>query len=255
MITREKEDLSDRSSDSRSADKAILPPSLPRRRRSRANLKGDYDDNELQDLSSSCHTAKISVSSQPVTSMNVLSNHSPKSIAFTEPLRRSVGESVRGRLDRFSLDMPPTPVVLTEARIRCHLSDFIEDIDSLKGRGTEDAWKLLFDKYISDDYVLVRPSGNPAERNYMVKLWTVDIQLVSRKLVSIDNIQMLAGGKVAVVLYTADHIFLYKGTYNEDRAVLSCVMELQGDAVKIVHEHRTRGIPIPKETRWSSSEN
>ena len=60
----------------------------------------------------------------------------------------------------------------------------------------------------------------------------------------------------AVVVYTTDQIFSYKQTMNEDRAVVTCVVALNTitNEIKIVHDQRSVGIPIPDTTivttRW-----
>ena len=80
------------------------------------------------------------------------------------------------------------------------------------------------------------------------------------ELVSIDSIQLLAGGMAAVVVFTADQEFLYKGKPESDRATITAVLHTVNNGreglIQIGHEHRTQGKPIPKETqtsRWEAS--
>jgi hypothetical protein len=100
---------------------------------------------------------------------------------------------------------------------------------------------------------LIRPSGNPIGVKALVKLMTEDVVCENITLVSIENINIIAAGQAAVVVFTTDQSFTFKGVYNADRAVMTCVMHVvDGREIKIVHEHRTVGRPIPKETRWST---
>ena len=62
--------------------------------------------------------------------------------------------------------------------------------------------------------------------------------------VSVDSVNLLAEGKVAVVTYTAHDKFTYQGTANDDVAKFSGVLERQEDgAWKFVHMHRATGQP------------
>lgn len=138
---------------------------------------------------------------------------------------------------------------LTKARVRTFLQDFYEDFGSLHIRSYE-TWSLFFKEYFSEDYIFIRPSGNPVSRDEKLRMHTGDIKPLQLTLVSIDSTTVIASGLAAVVVYTVDQVFDFKGTINEDRAVYSCVIEQRGGEIKIVHEHRTSGRPIPKETRW-----
>ena len=55
-----------------------------------------------------------------------------------------------------------------------------------------------------------------------------------------------------VATYTVDQKFSYKGNYEEDRCVVTCVLEQFKGDIKIAHEQRTTGQPIPKQSRWNA---
>ena len=150
-----------------------------------------------------------------------------------------------------SVNSLSTNTKITDAKIRAFLHDYYEDYNSMDGCIPE-SWDIFFSKYFVPDFQWIRPSGNPIGKEGLISMFTKDIQIVSVSLVSIDNIKILAGQQSAVAIFTADQTFSYKGKRNEDRAVSTGVMEMQGDDIKMVQEHRTSGKPIPRETRWAT---
>lgn len=140
---------------------------------------------------------------------------------------------------------------IKDTKIRAFLHDYYEDFNSMEGCIPE-SWDIFFSKYFVPDFQWIRPSGNPIGKEGLISMFTNDIQIISVSLVSIDNITILAGQQSAVVTFTADQAFCYQGKRNEDRAVSTGVMEMQGDEIKLVQEHRTSGKPIPRETRWAT---
>jgi hypothetical protein len=166
-------------------------------------------------------------------------------------------------------------LVMTEDRIRAFLHDYHMDYDALRGEQTLATWSCFAEQYYHPSFQYVRPSGNPIGVDALVKCLSSDTRIRSVQLVSIDSITILspsasalnhsknqsssnanAGGGVAVVIYTCDHSFEFKGMSSEDRGVMTCVLGLgdkgSGEIIKIVHEHRSSGRPIPKDTRWQS---
>jgi hypothetical protein len=153
----------------------------------------------------------------------------------------------------------PLALTLMESNIRAHIVDYYDDYDSIaqQGKDNKECWEAFYRQYFMEGFNFIRPSGNPIGMAGLVKLWTLG-DLVSKKLtlVSVDNINIIAGGQAAVVVFTADQIYTYKGVRNSDRAVISMVMHVvNGRDIKFVHEHRTVGRTIPKETRWSTTES
>lgn len=140
---------------------------------------------------------------------------------------------------------------ITDVKIRAFLHDYYEDFDSMNGCCPE-SWDLFFGKYFVPDFQWVRSSGNPIGKDGLIAMFTNDINIIGVNLVSIDRIVVLTGQQSAVVTFTADQTFSYKGRRNEDRAVTTGVIEMQGDEIKMVQEHRTSGKPIPRETRWAT---
>jgi hypothetical protein len=144
--------------------------------------------------------------------------------------------------------------VLGEDSVVALLTDLYDDMDSLSKSKSEECWKALFENYHSPKYVLIRPSGNPLTVEGIVQMFcNADLKPVSISLISVDSVQIIADGLAAVATYTVDQKFNYKGTtLNEDRCVLTCVLEELGGEIKIVHEQRTSGQSIPKESRWEA---
>ena len=142
--------------------------------------------------------------------------------------------------------------VLTRDTVRAFLNDYYSDYESIKDSNTLESIRVLGEKYYRHDYQFVRPSGNPIDREGIIRGLAHDLKVISYKLMSIDSITFLAGGKAAVVVFTSEHIFEYKGILAEDHCVMTCILELTEGEIKIVHEHRSSGKPLPKESRWQS---
>jgi hypothetical protein len=245
-------------------------PSLPRRRRSRNSLTSEQSDHQsyVSVPEHTGHTVTRTVDLTPSTRSPATVSRGP----LTPPNSRTIGESQSGSIkswDRLGSSLNENQLaskleamshsenrrssVLTDIKIRAFLEDYFEDYCSI-GEGGFEAWSLFFQRYRSPDYLFIRPSGNPIDSLGLANLLSTDIKVAKYILVSIESVTIMKSKRAAIVMYTADQVFSYRGTMNEDRAVFSCVLEYRGDEIKIIHEHRTSGKPIPKETRWSSIE-
>ena len=152
-----------------------------------------------------------------------------------------------------------TPIALTEEQVRTYLKDYYEDFDSIfrHGKSSLPIWESFFQQYYTKDILWVRSSSNTLKGDELAHHFANDIEGIRMQLVSIDNIQLL--GQSAVVVFTADQEFKYRGTPVSDRTVLTMVlyasMEEGLQRIRIAHEHRCAGKPIPKDTRWDSSDS
>ncbi|CAB9526070.1 expressed unknown protein [Seminavis robusta] len=147
-------------------------------------------------------------------------------------------------------------MLLTEDRIRSHMFDYYEDYDSIfrHGKNSKACWESFFQQYFTDDILWIRSTGNPIGKEGLAHLLSEDVSGISMTMVSIDSIQILAGGMAAVVVFTADQEYLYRGQPEADRTVITSVLQVvNGCEILIGHEHRCAGKPIPKETRWEAS--
>ena len=78
-----------------------------------------------------------------------------------------------------------------------------------------------------------------------------DIVGIRMKLVSINSIQILTMGLSAIVTFTADQKFIYRGIPNSDRTVITMVLNVvNGTEIRIAHEHRCAGVPVPDGVDW-----
>jgi len=144
-------------------------------------------------------------------------------------------------------------LVLTEDQIYAFLHDYHNDYDGLRDKQGLGAWTCFAEEYYDRrSYQFIRPTGNPLDFDAVISGLSANIRIKMIQLVSIDSVNILGGAKSAVVVVTCHHSFEYMGIPNEDRAIMTCVLELIKGEIKIVHEHRSRGRPIPKETRWES---
>ena len=88
--------------------------------------------------------------------------------------------------------------------------------------------------------VFIRPTGNPLDMagwDAMMKNDDVTVEL--NELVEINKLRVC--GDMAFVCYTDHGKFTYKGTANDDIAVLSCVLERVDGRWMVVHGQRSTG--------------
>jgi hypothetical protein len=144
---------------------------------------------------------------------------------------------------------------ITENFIGAFLDDFFQDLADSCVKNRPETWELFYQHYYAEDFELIRPSGNAIDVGEICEMFShSDFIQHSFILVSLDRIRILKSCQSAFVVYTADQAFTYKGSYNADRVVFSVAMELQDGKIKIVNEHRSKGRPIPKESRWDTTE-
>lgn len=95
-------------------------------------------------------------------------------------------------------------------------------------------------KHMSDDCVFVRPSGNPLDNNGWEKMMSNDdVKVESSELVSINKLRV--NGDMAYVCYTTHGKFNYKGTANDDIAVMTSVLERVNGKWVVSYGQRSTG--------------
>ena len=108
------------------------------------------------------------------------------------------------------------------------------------------------DKYVDTSFTLIRPSGNPLDFKGFKEMSTSDtIKIVSTKLISINKLEIEKDGKMGYCCFTEHSQFNFKGTENNDIAVLSAVFKKDNDENwKIIFMQRSTGRkpdePLPK---------
>ena len=145
-----------------------------------------------------------------------------------------------------------SPMTLNEDNIRAFLNDYCSDYDTLKDMQFLDTiWHCFAEQYYDPEkFQSMAPSGNPIGYEELVLGLILDTKILSVQMVSIDSITILESKVAAIVVFTCDHSFKFRGVVSEERSVMTCVLELDQvkGAIKIVHEHRSFRRPIPKET-------
>ena len=95
-------------------------------------------------------------------------------------------------------------------------------------------------KHMADDCVFVRPSGNPLDKSgWEAMMNNADVSVTSNELVGINKLKIV--GDVAYVCYTTHGVFNYKGTENNDVAVLTSVLQKVNGSWKVIHGQRSTG--------------
>jgi ketosteroid isomerase-like protein/quinol monooxygenase YgiN len=95
-------------------------------------------------------------------------------------------------------------------------------------------------KHMADDCVFVRPSGNPLDNNGWEKMMSNDdVKVESSELISINKLRI--NGDMAYVCYTTHGKFNYKGTANDDIAVMTSVLERVNGKWVVSYGQRSTG--------------
>lgn len=234
------------------------PPTIPKRTRSYGTLDTDISDHQsLAQSEVTFQSTDPAPISDGTPTSGPMPSGNPRRIRRLPPYASDIYQVLAGPLteDHFSQFEFFQKRLLTEDKVRSFLTEYYDQYGSIGEQAGFEAWSLLYRRFCSDDFVHVRSSGNPINGEGLARMFSSgDTRVYQIKLVSIDSIRIMDSQRAAVALFTTDQIFAYKGIYNEDRAVVSAIIEFRDDELKIIHEHWTSGRPIPKETRWSTSE-
>ena len=94
--------------------------------------------------------------------------------------------------------------------------------------------------HMHDNCLIIRPSGNPLNMTQWDEMMNnKDVNVESNDLVSINKLHV--NGNMAYVCYTTHGKFNYKGTENDDIAVLTSVLEKIDGKWVVVHGQRSTG--------------
>jgi ketosteroid isomerase-like protein len=95
-------------------------------------------------------------------------------------------------------------------------------------------------KHMHEDCVFVRPSGNPLNmEGWEAMMTNEDVNVESNELVSVNRLTV--DGNMAHVCYTSHGKFNYKGTQNDDIAVLSSVLQRVDGKWVVIFGQRSTG--------------
>ena len=109
--------------------------------------------------------------------------------------------------------------------------------------------KMQGDKYMTDNCLFIRPSGNPlSKKAWQDMMNSPDVSITHSQLVSINKVEIV--GDMGYACYTTHGKFNYKGTENNDIAVLTAIFRKINGEWKVVHGQRSTGRnpedPIPQ---------
>ena len=95
-------------------------------------------------------------------------------------------------------------------------------------------------QHMHESCLFVRPSGNPlTPKQWDEMMNRDDVSITSSILLSINRLEII--GEMAFACYITHGTFSYKGTENDDIAVLTSIFRKFGDVWKIVHGQRSTG--------------
>ena len=117
-----------------------------------------------------------------------------------------------------------------ETVLRSMIEDMANNIGS-NSRGRQ---------HMRDDCLFIRPSGNPLDmKGWDDMMNSPDVTMTGSSLISINKLEIV--GSVAYACYTTHSQFTYKGTENDDIAVLTGVFRKIDGIWKLIHGQRSSG--------------
>lgn len=243
------------------------PMRCPKRQLSYESIFDCDDDDDATQVTSNTHPdhnkceryERNTVSTCPLTAASAKQDEKKEGKNEMVDLKEKLGAIVISDDSSSSEDSPlfgSAVPLLTPERIRSFITDYYEDWDSIFHRKECDkqvqraCFEAFFDQYYTAEVIWIRSSGNPLGRKDMAGMLTENVTMEHAKLVSIDHISVLADGKAATVVYTADLQFSFQNKPQNDRTVLTSVVKMEGVEPKIDHVHWSVGQPIPTTSRW-----
>ena len=129
------------------------------------------------------------------------------------------------------------------------LMDHIAEITRLMGE--KDFVEVA--ERMSDDFFMVRPSGNPLKKSDWLNMVTSnDFEMLGSKLEGFNIVEVSDDTTMGYICYTTRTKFKYKGLLNDDVAVFASIFkrEEDSDGWKMVFMQRSKGRkpsePAPK---------
>jgi len=110
----------------------------------------------------------------------------------------------------------------------------IHDMTTIDGDKIKGRW------HMDDNYMMVRPTGNPLDmQSWDAMMGSEDVVLTDESLVAINKLEV--NGDMAWACYTAHSKFSYKGIENDDIAVFTSIFAKRDGVWKLVHGQRSTG--------------
>ena len=131
----------------------------------------------------------------------------------------------------------------TEESIRQFITNFNIDQTKIWMKHDNSAFNKHWSQYYkNDNVVMIRPSGNPANKDtFNSMMMNSDIVFESGELLSIESIDIFAQEIAAVVTYKRHDKFTYKGTPNNDISMFTATLDKINGDWKIIFGTRSTG--------------
>ena len=92
----------------------------------------------------------------------------------------------------------------------------------------------------SEDFLAVRPSGNPISAQGLVEMFdSKDLVVESSELIKTHKIEIY--GDIAYAILTLNEIFSYKGSQNIDLSTYTCIFKNENGRWKYAWMQRSQG--------------
>ena len=116
-------------------------------------------------------------------------------------------------------------------------TNVIEDL--INGYATSEDSSFLLPN-VTDDFLAVRPSGNPISAKGLVGLFdSKDLVKESSELIKIHKIEIC--GDLAYAVFTLNEVFSYKENQNKDLSTYTCIFTNENGTWKYSWMQRSQG--------------
>jgi hypothetical protein len=135
---------------------------------------------------------------------------------------------------------------LTLRAVHDRIYDWMERFTEITNERPLDREKLeaSIESFYAKDFILMRPSGNPLDRNGMVRMFeSQKMSEFTHDMIAIESTKILPPGNAASMVFKSEQCFVYEGKSNQDYAAWTAVLIIEDGEIKITNLHRSAGIP------------
>ena len=146
---------------------------------------------------------------------------------------------------------------LTNKIVNDFIWQYMEEFTENAQQPSAESWKKFWDKHHTEDYILIRPSGNPLSLDGLIDMFqSGDITNFSDSVVAVESIKILGDGAVATMVFKSEQIFNYKGNDCDDIATWTVVLvtDQEQQRPRITNIHRAPGKAVQDVCNPSSAE-
>lgn len=136
---------------------------------------------------------------------------------------------------------------LTLRAVHDRIYDWMERFTEITNERPLDREKLnaCIESFYAKDFILMRPSGNPLNRNGMVRMFeSQKMTEFTHAMIAIESTKIFPPGNAASMVFKSEQCFVFEGKSNQDYVAWTAVLMIEDGEIKITNLHRSAGIQV-----------